>query len=188
MQMLTPAAAVPEGSPAIKRFVSVNSIEVPLSYCPFIHPTSCACQSAVTRFTTHIPMIVPTIVTVAEYVFRCDTRFQSFRPSSAPLAANAALIAWRTHRSSWPGNSRLVRGIRSHARRLPPLEHELELPEQVAGDHHPLDLAGALVERGHPRVAVMAFGGELVDVTIAAMHLDRDVAGPVGLLAGEELR
>src|SRR5439155_5859527 len=60
--------------------------------------------------------------------------------------------------------------------------------EQRAGDDQPLDLAGALVDLGHLRVAVVPLHRELTGVAVAAEDLDR-LAGPVpGDPRGEELR
>src|ERR671933_2282513 len=59
--------------------------------------------------------------------------------------------------------------------------------EDVARDHEPLDLARALVDLGDLRVAVVALGGELLRVAVAAEDLDR-LAGPLARdPAGEEL-
>src|SRR3954462_9921369 len=52
------------------------------------------------------------------------------------------------------------------------------LPEQRARDGEPLDLARALVDLRDLGVAVVALGGELLGVAVAAEHLDR-LAGPV---------
>src|SRR5436305_2284924 len=47
------------------------------------------------------------------------------------------------------------------------------LAQQRAGDHEPLDLARPLVDLGDLRVAVVALGGELLRIAVAAQHLDR---------------
>jgi hypothetical protein len=51
--------------------------------------------------------------------------------------------------------------------------HPAGFAEQRAGDHEPLDLARALVDLGDLRVAVVALGGELLRVAVAAEDLDR---------------
>src|SRR4051812_35031837 len=48
-----------------------------------------------------------------------------------------------------------------------------DLAEQRPRDHEPLDLARALVDLGHLRVAVVALGRELLRVAVAAEDLDR---------------
>src|SRR4051794_13301622 len=53
-----------------------------------------------------------------------------------------------------------------------------DLAEQRAGDDQPLDLARALVDLGHLRVAEVALGRELLRVAVAAEDLDR-LARPV---------
>src|SRR4051794_4337579 len=60
-----------------------------------------------------------------------------------------------------------------------------DLAEQRAGDDQPLDLARALVDLGHLRVAEVALGRELLGVAVAAEHLDR-LARPVARDARRE--
>src|SRR5215813_6334838 len=64
-----------------------------------------------------------------------------------------------------------------------------DLPGQnVPRDDDALDLARSLVDGGDAHVAVMPLDGKLVDVAVSSVDLNGDVAGPVGLLAGEDLR
>src|SRR5919197_6299561 len=60
--------------------------------------------------------------------------------------------------------------------------------EQRAGDDEALDLAGALVDLRDLGVAVVALGGELLRVAVAAEHLDRLAGLAPGHGAGEQLR
>src|SRR5262249_27313839 len=53
-----------------------------------------------------------------------------------------------------------------------PVRRRPELAEQLAGDHHPLDLVGALVDLGDLRVAHHPLDRELPGVAIAAEELD----------------
>ena len=71
--------------------------------------------------------------------------------------------------------------------RRPALDDPRSILEQLARDDHPLDLARALVDGGDPRVAVVALGGELVEVPVSTVHLHAHVARLVGLLGGEDL-
>src|SRR4051795_4017664 len=48
-----------------------------------------------------------------------------------------------------------------------------DFTQQRPRDHEPLDLARALVDLGHLRVAVVALGRELLRVAVAAEDLDR---------------
>src|SRR4051812_13124686 len=60
-----------------------------------------------------------------------------------------------------------------------------DVAEQRPGDHEALDLARALVDLGHLRVAVVALGREFLRVAVAAEHLDR-LARPLARDAARE--
>src|SRR3954468_22173231 len=62
------------------------------------------------------------------------------------------------------------------------------LAEQRAGDDEPLDLARALVDLRDLGVAVVALGGELLGVAVAAEDLDGLARLPAGDGAREQLR
>src|SRR3954451_1731192 len=62
-----------------------------------------------------------------------------------------------------------------------------QVTEQSARYHQALDLARALVELGDLRVAVVALGGELLGVAVAAEDLDRLAGLAAGDGGGEEL-
>src|SRR5205814_4660021 len=64
----------------------------------------------------------------------------------------------------------------------------LLLPEDLARDHEPLDLARPLVDLRDLRVAVVALDRELLRVPVAAEDLDRLARLPARHLGGEELR
>src|SRR3954452_24872989 len=94
-------------------------------------------------------------------------------------------------RLSWPAGQGaeqafppLIRSPRSASGILLPGE----LAQQSARDDQALDLAGALVELGDLRVAVVALGGELLGVAVAAEDLDRLAGLAAGDGRGEELR
>src|SRR5581483_9477539 len=61
-------------------------------------------------------------------------------------------------------------------------------PEELAGDHEPLDLARALVDLRDLRVPVVALDRELLRVTVAAEHLDRLRRLAARHLGGVQLR
>src|ERR671933_585816 len=61
------------------------------------------------------------------------------------------------------------------------------IAEQRPRDHEPLDLARALVDLGDLGVPVVALGGELLRVAVAAEHLDRLAGLAARDRAGEEL-
>src|SRR4051794_722773 len=62
-----------------------------------------------------------------------------------------------------------------------------QLSQEAAGDDQALDLARALVELGDLRVAVVALGGELAGVAVAAEDLDRLAGLAARDGGGEEL-
>src|SRR5258706_12101779 len=62
------------------------------------------------------------------------------------------------------------------------------LTGQVAGDHHALDLARALVDLRDARIAVVALDRVVVKVSVAAVDLDRLGADPFRELRSIELR
>src|ERR1035438_9337230 len=59
--------------------------------------------------------------------------------------------------------------------------------EDVLGDDHALDLAGAFADFAELRVAEVSLDVELADVAVAAVHLDGHVARARRGLAREEL-
>src|SRR5438270_13137761 len=65
----------------------------------------------------------------------------------------------------------------------PPLRFpELRIAQEAAGDHHPLDLVGSLVDLGDLGVPEVALHREVLDVAVAAEELDtvrRDLHGRV---------
>src|SRR5436305_14645532 len=61
------------------------------------------------------------------------------------------------------------------------------LGEHPVGDHHLLDLAGALVDLGDAGVAEVALDVVLLGVAVAAVDLQRLVGDPLGHLGGEQL-
>src|SRR5258707_209708 len=87
--------------------------------------------------------------------------------------------AGRPQRPAGPGRGRAPRwGWRSALSR--------RLAQQRPGDDQALDLARALVDLGDLGVAVVALGGELAGVAIAAEHLDRLARPVAGHARGEE--
>src|SRR6266516_6855531 len=58
--------------------------------------------------------------------------------------------------------------------------------QKMPGDDQPLDLGGALVDRGDLRVAEVALDGRLAHVAVAAVDLDRLGRHPHRGLGGEQ--
>src|SRR5262245_60458934 len=74
------------------------------------------------------------------------------------------------------------------ARSIPRFPPALEFPSgQLTADDQPLDLAGALVDLAHARVAVQLLDREVLEVAVAAVDLDGLRAHPLGHLGGVEL-
>src|SRR4051794_39620348 len=61
-----------------------------------------------------------------------------------------------------------------------------DVAEEVARDDQALDLARALVDLGDLRVAVVALGGEVLRVPVAAEDLDRLARDPARDAGGEQ--
>src|SRR5687767_8153895 len=100
-------------------------------------------------------------------------------PDGCPTSPQPACILrrWLASASTEAGLSRPVRRSAAHG-----------LAEQRAGDDEPLDLARALVDLGDLGVAVVALGGELLRVAVAAEDLDRLAGLAARDGAGEQLR
>src|SRR6476646_6606714 len=64
---------------------------------------------------------------------------------------------------------------------------QLPVPERVLGLHHLVDLGGALVDDGSPRVAEVALDRVLGRIAVGAVHLDRLVGGVECALGGVPL-
>src|SRR3954451_10858487 len=64
----------------------------------------------------------------------------------------------------------------------------LVLRGDPAADDQPLDIARALVDLANPDVAIDPLDREILQVTVAAMDLDRVGAYPLGHFRGVELR
>src|SRR5215213_6847626 len=91
-------------------------------------------------------------------------------------------------------HSSSIRGAGAHSEatgvggRRPASPAARGLAEQRPGDHEPLDLARALVDLRDLRVAVIALGGELLGVAVAAEDLDRLAGLAARDRAREQLR
>ena len=115
-------------------------------------------------------------------------RTSSPRRAPSPTRSACGSSTPRTRRCRWrsaPSGTGFATPPEADPRACPSLARGLA--QQRAGDDEPLDLARALVDLGHLRVAVVALDRELLGVAVAAEDLDR-LAGPVARDArGEEL-
>src|SRR5437764_7150360 len=98
------------------------------------------------------------------------------RRACAATAESKCTAALGGSRSSWPGAAAASPGPEPRSEAVAG-----RLAQQRPGDHEPLDLARALIDLRHLGVAVVALGGELLRVAVAAEHLDR----LAGLAAGD---
>src|ERR1700688_2864022 len=98
----------------------------------------------------------------------------------APVAAGVARAA-ATPATGAGAEGEMAGGIRARAPR------RSGLVEHPVGDHHLLDLAGALVDLGDTGVAEVALDVVLARVAVAAVDLQRLVGDPLRHLGREEL-
>src|SRR5882672_5661750 len=131
------------------------------------------------------------------------------RPSSAPLGASPpvrarARASRKPPRGTWwgppaaagtaPPAARGSPSRRARRARSPSSRHATWvssrpcLAEELARDHDPLDLRGALVDLGDLGVPEVALHGELARVAVATVHLHRLRGERHRGLGGEELR